>query len=153
MHSSSSPRRRHQEEFQGQERRVIILSTVRTSKAFVESDAKHNLGFLANPKRFNVATTRAQALMVVIGDPRVLRDDENWRALLEFAHESGAYTGCAYPTRHGDATMEGLHDQMQGLLLDEEEEGEASEGSDEEREAVPSQRMQQEQLPVNDRNE
>lgn len=30
-------------------------------------DARHRLGFLCNPKRFNVALTRAKALLVVVG--------------------------------------------------------------------------------------
>ena len=41
------------EEFQGQERRVIIVSTVRSNIEFVQSDITHSLGFVANPRRFN----------------------------------------------------------------------------------------------------
>ncbi len=40
------------------------------------------LGFWRNPKRFNVAVTRAKALLVVVGHPLVLVRDEHWRELL-----------------------------------------------------------------------
>ena len=59
------------EQFQGQERLAIIVTTVR-STSDLRADSKHSLGFLTNPKRFNVAITRAQALLVVVGNPHVL---------------------------------------------------------------------------------
>ncbi|KAJ7484319.1 P-loop containing nucleoside triphosphate hydrolase protein [Mycena latifolia] len=83
------------EEFQGQERRVIIISTVRSSREFVEYDLRHTLGFVANPRRFNVAVTRAQALLIVIGDPNVLALDPLWRAFLNYVHNNGGWTGPA----------------------------------------------------------
>ena len=46
------------EEFQGQERRIIIVSTVRSNPEYVHTDNQYKLGFLKNPKRFNVAITR-----------------------------------------------------------------------------------------------
>lgn len=60
------------EEFQGQERLAILVSTVRSSDDWRNFDKMHNLGFLSNPKRFNVALTRAQALLVIVGNPFVL---------------------------------------------------------------------------------
>lgn len=38
------------EEFQGQERKVVIISTVRSQQKFVSSDYQFGLGFLRNPK-------------------------------------------------------------------------------------------------------
>ncbi|KAF9057242.1 P-loop containing nucleoside triphosphate hydrolase protein [Panaeolus papilionaceus] len=81
------------EEFQGQERRIIIISTVRSSKDFIEYDLRHTLGFVASPRRFNVAITRAQALLIVIGDPQVLSLDPLWRAFLNYIHLNGGWTG------------------------------------------------------------
>ena len=45
---------------------------VRSNESLVGVDVRHSVGFLSNPKRFNVAITRAQALLVVIGNPHVL---------------------------------------------------------------------------------
>lgn len=85
------------EKMQGQERRVVIISTVRSSPEFLEHDKYFNLGFVASPKRFNVAVTRAKALVVVVGNPHVLVADPNWGALLRFCLERGGYTGCSPP--------------------------------------------------------
>lgn len=44
-------------------------------------------------QRFNVATTRAQALMIVVGNPDILQTDPCWRALIQYCIEQGGYKG------------------------------------------------------------
>ena len=51
---------------------VFISVQVRSNENMIGFDRRHTLGFLSNPKRFNVAITRAQALLIVIGNPHVL---------------------------------------------------------------------------------
>lgn len=60
------------ESFQGQEREVIIISTVRSTIKHNETDKRHCLGFLSNPRRFNVAITRARSLLIAIGNPHII---------------------------------------------------------------------------------
>lgn len=81
------------EVFQGQERQAIIISTVRSNVNFLSSDIRRSLGFVADPRRFNVAITRAQALLVVVGDPTVLSLDPIWRRFLDYIHVSGGWRG------------------------------------------------------------
>ncbi|XP_035988416.1 RNA helicase Mov10l1 isoform X3 [Fundulus heteroclitus] len=85
------------EEFQGQEFLVIILSTVRSNDSVGSDDLQNSLGFLSNPKRFNVAITRSKALLITIGNPHVLIRDPCFRALLLYCFNSGAYLGCDPP--------------------------------------------------------
>ncbi|XP_055626780.1 probable RNA helicase armi [Toxorhynchites rutilus septentrionalis] len=96
------------EEFQGQERMVIIISTVRTSKSLLQSDQQHALGFIASPKRLNVAISRARALLVIFGSPHLLSADKHWRNLLFRAINSGSYCGCDLP-EHIDPTEPALN--------------------------------------------
>jgi helicase MOV-10 len=84
------------EEFQGQERKVIIISTVRSSYEFLDMDYRHKLGFLRNPKRFNVGVTRAIALLVVVGNPFLLSEDPFWNDLLEYCIQHNSYPGIPY---------------------------------------------------------
>ena len=95
------------EQFQGSERKCIILSTVRSDPSFLPHDQSHGLGFVANAKRFNVALTRAQALLIVVGNPDVLGADPNWCALLRFAQSEGAWCGGEW---HDDAASDGAED-------------------------------------------
>ncbi|KIO28302.1 hypothetical protein M407DRAFT_22509 [Tulasnella calospora MUT 4182] len=85
------------EEFQGDERRAIIVSTVRSSLNFVEFDLRHTLGFVSNPRRFNVAMTRAKAVLIVVGDPDVLGLDPVWRQFLNHVHARGGWKGMRIP--------------------------------------------------------
>jgi helicase MOV-10 len=70
------------EEFQGREKPIIILSTVRTNKSTV--------GFLSNFRRMNVALTRAKALLIIVGDITNLSIDENWRHFIEYCRKNNA---------------------------------------------------------------
>ncbi|XP_060764793.1 RNA helicase Mov10l1 [Neoarius graeffei] len=85
------------EEFQGQEFLIIILSTVRSNEVLPSNDLQSALGFLSNPKRFNVAITRPKALLIVIGNPHVLIKDPCFHALLQYIYENGAFLGCDPP--------------------------------------------------------
>ena len=44
-----------------------------------------------------MAVTRAQALLIVIGDPRVLSLDPLWRGFLNYAYNLGAWKGKPLP--------------------------------------------------------
>ncbi|KAH9917312.1 AAA domain-containing protein [Fomitopsis serialis] len=81
------------EEFQGQERRVIILTTVRSTRDLLQYDQRYTLGFVANPRRFNVAVTRAKALLVVVGNASVLSTDPLWRRFLNYVHRNNGWRG------------------------------------------------------------
>lgn len=72
------------ENFQGQEKKVIVLSLVRSRKQEAISDDKRcNLGFLAAPQRTTVAISRCKALLVVIGNLQLLSKDESWHKVID----------------------------------------------------------------------
>ncbi|KAG7358960.1 DNA/RNA helicase, superfamily II, SNF2 family protein [Nitzschia inconspicua] len=99
------------ETFQGQERRCIIVSTVRSQQHLLSHDQKYNLGFVANEKRFNVAVTRAKALLIVVGNPDVLATDKkNWLPFLRFCKDNGGWIGEEWSEElaENEATSEGV---------------------------------------------
>ena len=60
---------------QGDEVDVVIISTVR-------SNLRGNIGFVADPRRMNVALTRARYSLIMIGDSNTLEVEEIWGTLL-----------------------------------------------------------------------
>ncbi|XP_025018774.1 putative helicase MOV-10 isoform X1 [Python bivittatus] len=100
------------EEFQGQERRVVLISTVRSSSNYFGIDEEFNLGFLSNPKRLNVSITRAKALLIIVGNPVTLSKDPYWNEFL--AHCREGYRGY----QHSGVEDEILVSEFSSLNLD-----------------------------------
>ncbi|GMH39425.1 hypothetical protein BSKO_07323 [Bryopsis sp. KO-2023] len=64
--------------YQGREKEVIILSTVR-------SNPSGEIGFLTDYRRLNVAVTRAKRGLVIVGDPTTLgKKNALWKSWLQF---------------------------------------------------------------------
>lgn len=73
--------------FQGREKEVILISTVRSSE-------KMGIGFLADSKRLNVALTRAKKAMIVVGNAVVLCKNKFWNSLLyQYSKEETVFEG------------------------------------------------------------
>ncbi len=86
------------------------------------------IGLLGDPKKFNVALTRAQALVIVIGDPWILFHDPHWKRLLQYCVANNSYRGCACAALgvHDDALAgeeEDPHTLAEQLLLTQRELG------------------------------
>ncbi|KAL8935308.1 MAG: hypothetical protein Q9216_005494 [Gyalolechia sp. 2 TL-2023] len=77
--------------FQGLESRFVILCTTRVRKRFLEEDAAKGAGIINEPKKFNVAITRAKQGLVVLGNPWVLEQDPRWSAFMTFCWRNGLW--------------------------------------------------------------
>ncbi|KAI9027862.1 P-loop containing nucleoside triphosphate hydrolase protein, partial [Hyaloraphidium curvatum] len=86
------------EDYQGMERKIIIISCVRSSQAFLERDMENDMGLVHSEQRFNVAITRAKALLVVVGDPNLLSTVEStWGTFLAFLFRHGCVHDAELP--------------------------------------------------------
>ena len=100
---------------------------------------KHSLGFVANPRRFNVAVTRAQALLIIVGNPDVLSLDSRWRRFLNGVYKNDGWRGPLMPWNpdeevreeddhgaearaRGVAEIDDLATRMKGVSIGGEEE-------------------------------
>jgi RNA helicase armi len=79
------------EEFQGQERHIILVSTVRSEERHFNTDSKFGLGFLQCEKRMNVSISRARSLLVVFGRSEILVKDERWKQLIDYTKKNSTY--------------------------------------------------------------
>lgn len=90
---------------------------------------QRTLGFVANPRRFNgtsyralpcahahntislVAVTRAQALLIVIGNPQTLSLDPMWRGWLNYVYQRGGWRGKEISWDPEEALEDGGYDE------------------------------------------
>jgi predicted DNA helicase len=70
--------------YQGREKEIIILS-------FVRSNKKHELGFLTDLRRLNVALTRAKRKLIAIGDSKTLEANTTYKRFIEFVKKKGKF--------------------------------------------------------------
>ncbi|MCW7504415.1 AAA domain-containing protein [Leptospira paudalimensis] len=68
--------------FQGRESEIVILSLVR-------SNPDGEIGFLMNPKRLNVALTRAKSHLILIGDSTTLCGHKEFQELYNYIENNG----------------------------------------------------------------
>lgn len=71
--------------FQGREKKIIIFSCVRSGTTHV--------GFLKNEKRLNVALTRGQSLVIIIGNANTLQKCPIWNKFITYCYENKGIIG------------------------------------------------------------
>jgi predicted DNA helicase len=69
--------------FQGREKEVVLVSLVR-------SNDRGEIGFLDEPRRFNVAVTRAKRKVVVVGDTNTVTSGDVFDAVVRYAEDEGS---------------------------------------------------------------
>ena len=76
--------------FQGREKDFIVLSCVRSNET-------QGIGFLRDPRRLNVAITRARYGVIILGNARLLAKNDLWNDLLHHLQDRDALMGSTFP--------------------------------------------------------
>ncbi|ORX36373.1 SEN1 N terminal-domain-containing protein [Kockovaella imperatae] len=94
--------------FQGQEKDIIILSCVRSGASLP------SIGFLKDPRRMNVALTRAKSSLFILGNGATLeRSDQRWNTIISDARDRGFFVNYTSAT-FAPAPAPALHTNVSG---------------------------------------
>eukprot|EP00929_Paragymnodinium_shiwhaense_P086954 TRINITY_DN47309_c0_g1_i1.p1 TRINITY_DN47309_c0_g1~~TRINITY_DN47309_c0_g1_i1.p1 ORF type:complete len:928 (+),score=93.15 TRINITY_DN47309_c0_g1_i1:69-2852(+) len=108
------------EQFQGRERRIILLSTVRSRReSEIPQDMKFAIGFVGNEKRTNVALSRACSALVVVGNLKLLSADPHWHEVIKIAKREGYCCGDVFALQPPQASSPPSRGAM-GFAVDQE---------------------------------
>ncbi len=86
--------------FQGQEKEVIIFSSVRTGEG---------VGFLRDLRRLNVGITRAKSSLWILGNSKCLTENQTWKALIDDAKQRGCYNRVESPMHENTEELNEEH--------------------------------------------
>uniref|UniRef100_A0A0K8V839 Putative helicase MOV-10 n=3 Tax=Bactrocera latifrons TaxID=174628 RepID=A0A0K8V839_BACLA len=107
------------ESFQGKEKSIIIISFVRSFT--------NNLGFLESRNRLNVALSRARALLILIGNPRTLSINSDFKHIIELCRLQRTMVGASYfdddgknPNKCNNESMTKLTKSLEKLNISKE---------------------------------
>ncbi|CAE8633933.1 unnamed protein product [Polarella glacialis] len=96
--------------FQGQEKRIILISTVRSRcLSEVPQDLRFALGFVGSYKRSNVAMSRARSALILVGNLRLLSMDAHWNAVIRIAKRRGYCCGADFVLQQPRVVDDGVH--------------------------------------------
>ncbi|XP_026480986.1 putative helicase mov-10-B.2, partial [Ctenocephalides felis] len=107
------------EAFQGREKRIMIISTVRGRSELLEYDKRYNLGFLVDEKRFNVALTRAKSKLIIVGNPLCLTYNEYWLSYIAECDSLKRYLGYRHEKRNS-VVMDYIERNLRKIKIREE---------------------------------
>ena len=82
--------------FQGQERDIVLFSTVRSNNnknnsSLISNQDKEAIGFLNDFRRMNVALSRAKLGCFIIGNSQKFKNDPFWQKLINFCKEKKCF--------------------------------------------------------------
>jgi len=81
------------DEFQGLEKRLVVLCTTRSRRELADRDRAAGRGLFGQPNRLTVCQTRARQGLVVIGNPDLLVQDPDWVPYLQYYKRNGLVRG------------------------------------------------------------
>ncbi|KAI9578638.1 hypothetical protein GQX74_009212 [Glossina fuscipes] len=79
------------EDLQGQERDIILISGVRSSKEHIRDDMHQGLGFIRNGRSAKLAISRPGCLLMIYGNPDIFLLDPHWRMIIKYCVDNDAY--------------------------------------------------------------